>query len=353
MTAWRDGLIAVGTSYEDTAFGPFGPRPPRDGRIWESTDGTAWQDVTPPNAFAAAGLDSVFVAADGSAHIIGWVEIDEFGERESRAWSSVDGESWTATSLEGLPHSFRVDEVEHGPHGYLISGSAPGEYRGQVWFSADGLVWELAYETAHPPEAEGSAIAGIGAGDEGFVALPYVSQTAGWTYSVVASADGRGWVDGTAPDQFGAAIVPLGPDWIWVAQYSDADLDWQDGMTVGLWRSSNGLTWIDHGEATWGTFTPDVVEADACAEFVEEVRTTEAAVFLGMTLTYGCSEGGFRTAGGTWMSSDGITWTRLPFGTHATIGGVGVIDGRHVAATHAGTGGAPDRGASFWISEAP
>lgn len=353
MTAWRDGLIAVGTSYEDTGFANFGPRPPREGRIWASTDGTAWQDVTPSDAFAAAGLESVFVAADASAHIIGWVEVDEFGERESRTWSSVDGESWIPTPLEGLPHSFRVDDVAHGPRGYLISGSAPGEYRGQLWFSADGLVWDLVYETAHPPEAEGSGIADIAAGDEGFVALWYESQTAGWAYAVVASADGRVWVDGTAPDQSGAAIVPFGPDWIWVAQFSDTDHDLQDGMTVGLWHSSNGLTWIDHGQATWGTLTPDVAGADACAEFVEQVRTTDAAAFLGMTLTYACSEGAFRTAGGTWMSSDGVTWARLPFGTRATIGGVSAIDGRHVAATYAGTGGAADRGVTFWISDAP
>ena len=74
-------------------------------------------------------------------------------------------------------------------------------------------------------------------------------------------------------------------------------------------------------------------------------------LFLGTTLTYGCSEAGYSSAGGTWMSADGTTWMRLPFGEHATIGGAELIGGRYVVVTHAGTGMARDAGISMWLSD--
>ena len=146
-------------------------------------------------------------------------------------------------------------------------------------------------------------------------------------------------------------VIPIGPDWIDVPSF-EHEAEYGDGMTVDLWSSANGQSWTRQGSATWGTV--DVGDADPCAEFAEASDHTEAAAFLGMGLTYGCSEGGFSGPRAvTWMSADGITWSRLPFGTHATIGGVEAIGGRHVAATHAGTGLAEDRGVTFWVSDAP
>ena len=74
-------LIAVGTSLRlSVRFEVFGGAPPRAGRVWQSPDGVVWEDVTPAGVFADVGLEQVFVAADGSRHIIGWEDVDEYGQ---------------------------------------------------------------------------------------------------------------------------------------------------------------------------------------------------------------------------------------------------------------------------------
>lgn len=350
MTTWSAGLIAVGTRYADTNLPVFGPPPGPEGRVWRSADGLTWADATPAGVMDGVELEHAFETADGSLVVIGRATLDSW-EAEHRAWTTSDGVSWQPAAIGSLGPTDRVVDVERGAAGYLLAATpATTSGAAALWHSADGSTWALVHEASATGANASTSIMDIGAGDEGFVAVLQHNDGAESVQSVIASADGQTWFDGTSPSPWMNFVLPHGPDWIGVDQFSDQE-DWSEGLTVGLWFSPNGLDWTRRGEATWGIHRRAADQT--CAEFVAHADTAGSALLLGMNLTYGCSEGGFQTAGGTWMSVDGVSWTRLPLGTHATVGGAEMLDGRYVVATHAGTGLAGDTGVAFWISEQP
>jgi len=58
VTRTADGFIAVGTHYDVETMPHAGPVP-QEGRVWHSTDGRSWNDVTPSDTFADADLTHV------------------------------------------------------------------------------------------------------------------------------------------------------------------------------------------------------------------------------------------------------------------------------------------------------
>ena len=334
LVAWSDGLVAVGTRYQNEARGVFGPPPPHTGRVWRSEDGTTRTDATPDGVFDDVELTHLFEAADGALILIGnvWTDVDP----TSAAWETRDGEAWTPVTLDGLPTGGSVAHVATGARGLVASTYVGGAARHA--YSADGRSWQ-------PTLDEHTVVRAIAAGDEGFVAH-FVQE--GGISGVVASADGIEWVATTEPAD-GLVLVlpaPRGPDWFaTTTTYGAAQ---QGKPAVRGWKSANGLDWTETGEIP----SAKVEFADVvCFEVPAAVHGLPGLIILGTTLAGPCGEGAVIAAGGSYASLDGVEWTRLPFGEQAFAAGAVEIGGGVVVATDARTNRAETIGVTFWISD--
>lgn len=332
LVSWSGGLLAVGTVYEDEARSVFGPPPPRSGRVWRSDDGTSWTDATPDGTFADVELAHLFETADGALVVIGqsYPALDPV----SAAWETHDGETWTPITLAGLPNGVAVFQVASGARGHVATAFLGGE--AHAAFSSDGRTWE--------PTLEGSAMRMVAAGDEGFVAVvaPEGSQPA--AERVVASADGKEWFDGTAPDAGIFMAAPRGGDWF----ATTATVGAGSSIDAATWGSANGLDWSPIGTIPLEAAGPETL---GCHEMPAIVHGLPRLIVVGTVLTFGCGEGAVSTAGGSYASLDGGTWSRVPFGDLAYAAGAAEAGDRIVVATDTRTGQADVIGVTFWVSQ--
>jgi hypothetical protein len=330
LQTWSEGLISVGTLYEDEGRGVFGPPPERTGVVWLATDGSDWAVAPVGDAFDGVELQQVLVRDDGSLLALGhtWPGVD----RVSAAWESDDGRTWTAVELTGVPASAAIIDVAHGPGGYVASVSTGGS--ASLLFSADAFTWE---ETR-----AGTYASDLGAGPEGFVAavIGVEPEDAG----VVASSDGRDWFDAGAPPRGSTVVAPRGGDWLAVAS------EFGNSFRATSWRSANGLDWTELGDVPRADVSFSAGETITCQESPAELHAVADTVLLGMTLLGPCSEGGVIAAGGSYASLDGTGWTRLPFGDQATVRGAVAVGDGIVAVTDTATNRAPTIGVTFWSS---
>lgn len=341
VTSHAGGLVAVGTAFERPPpnLGPLGPR---EGRVWKSSDGRTWEDTTPDGTFADVELSHVYSAADGTLIILGTRVSDEegAGTHTRLAWESTDAVLWREAEL-GFPEGSYVSSLQHGPLGYLAWVFALGATHGsEIWFSSDGRAWERTRDLI-------DGAVSIGAGPEGFV----VSGTQG-IYGeeqrpfTIASPDGRQWFEASSPPPNALGVMPLGGDWF--------VLDYEFGLPnqAAIWHSANGLDWSPHGELALESVEIDGAE---CTEIPLAPQAAGPWLVSGTMLSYPCSEGSFRVYGSHWISTDGRSWTLLPFdpgtpgtqGSGSSVRGSVTIDGRLVLV------GESNLKATFWIGEAP
>jgi hypothetical protein len=320
------GLIAVGTRWEEEFRSVFGPPPPRAGRVWTSSDGTTWTDVTPPGTFEDLELTHVYEAADGALVVIGdsWEGV----EPTSVAWESTDGVTWQPLTLGGIPSNLRISGVAHGGRGWLATVS------GNAYFSSDGRAWDPTLES----------VTTVAAGDEGFVAVIVREVSGEPGVAVVASSDGLTWFDAASPSGDAFGVAPhAGADWVAIGSaYGDGEI------TVTAWQSANGLDWTNSGAVPLADV--EVGGGTTCGEVPGSLHSVGPLLLLGMTLLGPCSEGGVIGAGGSIASVDGVTWSRLPFGDRASVVGAAAADDGIVVVTDARTNSAPTNGITFWVS---
>lgn len=338
------GLIAVGAAY-DEPLPILGPTPPHEGRVWVSTDGTAWEDVTPTGTFERVALRWLLATSDGALIAHGWQESADgfaigapvaFESRDGRTWQAIDqpfGEgSWPNTMAQG----------GEGAAAVVVDPTVPTL---SVWWSGDGRAWERVHELG----AELSFA--LGAGDEGFV----VAGTRGSDPNTaspyaIASGDGRAWFEAEAPPGAAAAVAARGGDWVAVSR--DLPVVLGQPADAEVWSSANGLSWTPIGGYTLESVERG--EGTTCTELPTSLEVAGGWLLSGSMLSFGCSEGGVVTQGGQRISPDGVTWTTLPFGGAATELGLGTrmagaleVDGRLVLV------GERDRVATFWVGEQP
>jgi hypothetical protein len=349
-----NGFVAVGTHY-DHGLGNFGPRPPHEGRVWVSSDGRSWANVTPPATFANAVLDHVLRRIDGSFLAIGRVTDPDREVPEDlgplAAWESADGLRWQSAD-SGLPAGSTVHDVERGPQGFLAALDTPGvgatqQFGGasELWLSADGMSWELVH--ASPVD---EYLVDIGAGDQGFVAVGYHrTGDASEENFVIASSDGREWIQSPSPPTDASQVTPQGPDWFAIAP---GDLS---ARTAPVWFSANGLEWSEIAAISLETIGsgPD----STCQEFVGRLKSAAGRLIVGAGFSFPCSEGGVVTYGRTLMSLDGMSWQALPFAEQDVIE-QGTNRGSVVLAAADADGnlvlvGQSNGRASFWFGESP
>jgi hypothetical protein len=318
LVAWSDGLVAVGTRYDDEARSVFGPPPPHAGRVWRSTDGTSWTDATPDGTFDQVELMQLFETNDGALIVIG--AIWDGPDPRAAAWESDDGEAWAPVQLDGIPADYGLTEVASGARGHMSGGH----------FSADGRTWE---ETI-------ADVTDVAAGDEGFVATTFPEGAE--TGQIVASSDGLEWFDATEPDDGSFLAAPRGGDWI------ATTTTFGDGaVSVATWGSANGLDWSRLGEMELESVE---MSDTSCPEVPGVLHGLQSVTIVGTTLG-ACGEGAVVAAGGSYASVDGAEWTRLPFGDQAYAAGAVMVGDRIVIATDARTNQADVMGVTFWISE--
>jgi hypothetical protein len=287
VAAFDDGFVAVGVQYADS-LPNLGLLPEHEGRIWRSADGAAWEDVTPSGELGNVDLSEVFVGSDGMLVTLGGVSQIVPGGTELfslGAWESADGETWQpiAQPVPGL----KVN-VETGAVGYIaLAYAQPDNDAPTAWFSSDGAAWTQVFQLP-------DGVFDLDAGDQGFVIL-------GEAYTV-ASGDGQQWVPATNVLNSAPTVAALAGDWVSVPQSCC-------GPTATAWFSADGLSWAQSGTIPMAQVQPD--PQVTCMEYPTGLVST-SAIFLSTTLA-GCSEGAFVVHGTVFWSSDGASWTALPF----------------------------------------
>src|SRR5688500_13359500 len=200
VTGTPTGFVAVG--YQPMpGDGYYGQR---QGLVWRSADGIAWERLVPVE-FELASLDHVVLLND-QLYAFGWVSgcdvvIDDpctdIAEAGWNVWSSPDGASWARLAQSPTLKPADLVGVVSGPnrlagHGSTGDDSAPAA----VWLSADGVTWEETRELAGLEQIDAMA-----AGAHGFAAIGsnYVASLDDIEARAARSADGRAFEPAQIP----------------------------------------------------------------------------------------------------------------------------------------------------------
>lgn len=111
--------------------------------VWSSADGREWELLTPQSPFGAtAAIEDVasyggrFVAMGGTSQ-----------PEEGAVWVSTDGVDWQRADV---PRLGWARGIAGGELGWFLSGmeggSGDGSLAVDMWFSADGVIWDGPYE---------------------------------------------------------------------------------------------------------------------------------------------------------------------------------------------------------------
>ena len=175
-----------------------------NGASWWSTDGRSWVPASRPPAVHTAGgwgggpgsviaTGAGFVAVGGDAS----AGVDP---ATTRAWTSTDGDTWTALPLDPDLAPLCVDDVVEGPSSLVAVGSDCNRHAAIAVSRDGGLTWER--PTVGSSLTNATALDVVTHGSSGFVAY---GQTRVRGIGVWASTDGRAWSV--------ASVVPPVPHW--------------------------------------------------------------------------------------------------------------------------------------------
>jgi serine/threonine protein kinase len=243
------GWIAVGDSGSLTAPQPIAVT---------SANGTSWQPVSSPAAFAGPGACVTAVAA--GQHGYAAVGEDVTGNRVFAAmWPSADLRSWaqgdndSGGRLDGSKQHSLVAAVAATPGGFVAAGTHGSG--GVIWTSADGgQTWSfIDYSTTQVPYG---ALLLVAASGSRIVTAGYTVTAAGADVPVVVVSTDGGlhWnvpiVLGTSGSQDGrvTALTATGSGFAAAGEVGPAGA--QHTVT---WRSPDGLTWSGPTQAASGT----------------------------------------------------------------------------------------------------
>jgi hypothetical protein len=335
------GLLAAGVRIGTQQLPVFGPLP-QEGRIWMSSDGLSWEDVTPSGPFADSSVYDLVALPDGA--VIAFARLSVFVEGAPQdvlsAWETTDGRTWTGAEVSA--GTSPVWRVAAGGLGFLTA-AGPDPVDPQIWHSSDGRTFiEVSDPTGQRP------VTAMEGGPEGFVILGslYESSEPARAY---ASADGLVWYEATTGEWDVSGIAPIAGDWVGVGP-GPFDDEWHDTDTAS-WFSSNGLEWVEVGRIPLRALP--LSAGVSCREFLSEPVSTGHLVVASSTLSYPCGEGQVQRFGAAHITSDGAAWTALPFTLEASPGD----EGTRGASVNAGLDldfgtllvGEKDYRATFWF----
>jgi hypothetical protein len=276
------GLVAVG--YMPPDWQPV---------AWTSADGDTWAlhsmgttDFTFPVALASAS-DGTVVAVGRSGNV-------------PVTWTTADGVAWQQHPVPVLDDggvAERMTAVAVGSKGFVAGGSVGPELfdrHARFWRSADGIAWE---PVADDPVAFANAeVRAITTFQDGFVAVGVVGAVQDRTGAVAwTSPDGVTWtrVDDPAFDGGEAVSVAPAPFGGLVAVGSQIDRR----MALS-WTSPDGRAW------TRVPSEPSLEYSGGYAWMTDVVAIGDLAVAVGDV------QGLQRGTAMSWISRDGLSWTR-------------------------------------------
>jgi hypothetical protein len=257
--------------------------------VWRSTAGSAWERLPQFAPIQTGGIDGVAVVK-GTLVAFGWTG----DEAQPTIWYSPDGASWSSTSaLAGMDP---VSAVTEAPTGIAAFGSVYSDdvddIRVITAFSADGV----AFGTVAAPDVVGGTVQSAVSGDAGLVAVGESTDAdLNFTGLAMHSTDGQAWTQATAADASfdGADLLRVhGVPGGYVALGLMPDTD-DFGVSSGQsWRSADGLTW------------------SSLAPFAESfTRISSSAAGLGAVVAFTVHEEGFE---GESVTSTPEAWVLAP-----------------------------------------
>jgi hypothetical protein len=359
---WGAGqFIALGLREPLDERGQVGPSTSTQ-VMWTSADGATWTQVPLGPEFDGAHLSSLVTLPDGAAAVYGVVDhaasIDDWQPGPPFAWKSLDGVTWEPMELS-MPTDTRTREplgpgnVQAGARGYLSLHEVPEgefEYSWEIWYSADGVTWEITHRVEEAQPGWLTSIRDAGAGDGGFVIVgerfEVNAEERVYEPFIHASGDGRNWVvadPSDIPAGHTLLVEPVGGDWI-VTQTN------YDGRPDGTWFSHDGLHWVERQQLD--VPDPDLPEGwEPGYAVIGRIVGAGDRVFASGATVVCCHAPWF--AAGIWSSADATSWERLGFPDDAVITAAAVVDDVTVLVGY--TGASPDTEwqarATMWVSE--
>jgi hypothetical protein len=308
VTGTPTGFVAVG--YEPMPGDGYYGR--RQGVVWRSADGIAWERLAPVE-LELASLDQVVLLNDqlyafGMLSACPFVIDDacnDIPEAGWTVWRSADGATWTRLAQSPLLKSALLDGVIAGPGLLVAHGSTGDELTAAVWLSSDGESWEETRDLAGM-----DPISALTNGPNGLVAIgtQYVPSLEVTQALAAVSADGRSFQPAQLPTGLPFLFESVASTDAGYVAVGHAEDEEQSVMAAAM-ASADGLTWSAAPE------TPQF--AGVRFEHVSAVPGGFVAIGSIPQDTFGLQ------MGSTWYSSDGLTWTEvgaLPEGVYQELG---------------------------------
>ncbi|MGH9117229.1 MAG: hypothetical protein ACRD0A_04940 [Acidimicrobiales bacterium] len=216
-------------------------------------DAEAWSRVDDLDLGGDGEQAMTAVAAGAEGVVASGLHRDQEGERSPRLWFSEDGIEWEITAGTGdevfdAGGQEVVRAVAGGPGGFVAVGSDDAEDRSDAlaWFSAEGRSWERVDLPGLSADRR-EALLSVAAHGSGFVATGYVADGAGQGAPASwVSTDGTAW---TGP----SLAFPLIDDGRSTTADLTASTVSSNGTTLAagtgnswrphVWTSTDGITW--------------------------------------------------------------------------------------------------------------
>jgi hypothetical protein len=303
--------------------------------------------------FGGNGYQVMYSLLDFNGRLVAVGEDDYHWGSRAAVWFSADGITWDRVpNDEELFSGYSYQRMYSAAiwDGRLFAvglDSSGGDADAAIWTSADGITWERGPRDPDVFGGEGDqAMWSITPWDGGLVAAGYDTSGGDCDAAIWTSADGVIWewvpheenVFGGLLHQRILSIIAWNNGLVAVG----ADQIGGDEDAV-VWISTDGITW------EWAPHDEEVFGGDE-----DQIMTSVVAWNGGLVAA------GYDTSGGDqdaviWVSSDGITWERIPH-DEAVFGGAGdqavntvtVWDGGLAAGGYASSG--EDRDAAVWTS---
>ncbi|HET7182911.1 MAG TPA: hypothetical protein VFI15_11820, partial [Candidatus Limnocylindrales bacterium] len=211
----------------------------------QSTDGTEWAEVAPPD-------DGLTVAAGSLVGDELWLVGSTGGPdaRKWHIWSTPDGRAWTDRgSVRGLvPANGILMDFAAGASGFVATVAAPPvdqDHPGveQVRYSADGRLWE---RVALPEVDPSTHLVGLTQTDAGWLLAADIGEdSASYELRILASVDGRSWSStAVAANGEGLAVTLANGPSGYVLGGADAG---PSAPLPVVWTSTDGERWARVG----------------------------------------------------------------------------------------------------------
>ncbi len=342
--------VAAGTDGRMVAVGSVGVAGSWTAAAWTTTDGTTWVvspiDATPGSfAVGVAAIPGGF--GGGGAPGARFIAVGRLATN-AVAWTSIDGSTWNPEvlpSAAGVPNppgsdAERATSVLVTEAGIVVGGSKGPELGSRVariWRSTDAAAWTAAPDSGAFADAEVTALA---AGSHGVVAVGHSGSGETPTGSVAWTWNGdRTWARSDDPALARVLVqsVTSLPDGTLVAVGSGGDQQ----PAVAL-RSPDGRTW---------TAAPDQAALDyhGLPILMSDVVAVPAGV-----VAVGEYSSLQRPTAMSWISPDGVTWTRSDAAPELEQGVMAAVTRMGNRLVAVGDYGLPDDFVpTIWLGTAP